>query len=125
MPEPSKVFDAAEFARTIERVRQGQDLTAPQPIFDPKQHQDAVAEAVRGRKIADYRQALGNGGFTYWPPNALPTLQDGRKQTRGLWRNNYLRKAFTTEDVLAWFETPEDLWKWIQKQKAKHARRSR
>lgn len=114
-------FNEAEFAQTLDRIKSGKDMVRPQPGFDPKQHQELVAQSADGRKIEDFKQGLERGGFRYVPADRLPPFENGRVQTEGLWKNDYIRKAMTSNEVLAWFKSPEELWTWTQLQRKKRA----
>lgn len=112
-------FNQAEFNATLERVARGEDhgQENPQPGFDARLHRDVRADAVRGRKIEDYRTALEAQGFEYCPVEAMLPWEDGTPKTDAEWRSRRLRLAFTETDILTMFRGPEDFFVWCEKQK--------
>ncbi len=121
--------DLAEFARTLERVAADQDLgdwSNPAPKFDPKLHKDVRDDAIHGRKIEDYRQALERHGMRYIPAHRLGFWNNMTPHTEGQWVHpDYdLKLAFTETDVLSMFPLgAEELFTWIQEQKTRLAAR--
>jgi len=124
-PEP---FNPEEFARTMQALKEGTspaDMVA-RPAFDPIQHREVVAEAVHGRRIEQFTQALERAGFTYWPAHSIPRgcestnpLEPSRPLVEGQWRRPPDRKlpkrlALTEAQVTAWFSGPEEFWRWIK-----------
>lgn len=126
MAEPAP-FNPEEFARTMQALKEGTSSadTPMRPDFDPLQHREVVAEAVHGRRIEDYRQALERAGFVYWPAHSIPPgcestnpLEPSRPLVEGQWRRPAdarlpRRLALTDANVTSWFSGPEDLWKWL------------
>jgi hypothetical protein len=116
-------FDPAEFARTVERVADGEDLvdwSNPAPKFDPQIHRDVRADAIRGRKIEDYRQALEYHGLKYIPAHRLGVWNNMTPHTEGQWVHPDfdLQLAFTESDILSMFPLgAEELHEWITEQK--------
>ncbi len=112
----TKKFDQRLFDESIERVRQNRDhgLVNPRPTFDPQQHTEHRDNHVQRRSIEDYRAVLENYGFSYLPDpelmlRGLPPTGSGR------WTNWQTQDAFTNDDVLSMFPTPEDFHKWFRK----------
>lgn len=117
MPPVAKTFDQAEFTNTLDRLRLNPNVDVGQnarPVIDLRAQAEHMAEAISGRKIGDYKQALERGGFGFIPAANLPRLQNGKRPTAGQWRNPRLRAALTNYDVVSWFATPKDLWTWIE-----------
>lgn len=109
-------FDAAEFQATLARLKAGTDYGSDKNrVFDPVLHRDVIAESVKGRKIENYKVALEAMGFRYIPPTHLPPYPNGSMHTEGEWRCSRYRMAFTDNEVLAWFASPEELVKWVQR----------
>lgn len=108
-------FDQAEFLRTLDRMKEGSDLGEGilAPAFDPKQALEITEAAIAGRKIEDYKPALENNGFTFYPANRLPLWSTGAPRREGEWRNTRLQLAFAEKEVLAWFRSPEDFANWV------------
>jgi hypothetical protein len=125
-PAPAP-FNPEEFARTLQAIKTGTSAadSPMRPAFDPLQHREVVEEAVHGRRIEDFRQALERAGFAYWPANSIPTgcestnpLEPSRPLVEGQWRRPAdkrlpRRLALTDSQVTAWFQNPEDLWQWL------------
>jgi hypothetical protein len=112
-------FDPAEFARTVERMADGQDLadwSNPAPKFDPKLHKDVRDDAIHGRTIDAYRRALEHHGLKYIPAHRLGVWNDMTPHTEGQWVHPDfdLKLAFTETDVLSMFPGGgEELHDWI------------
>ena len=138
----SSQFDAAEFSATMDRLRNGQGFgDGPvRPDFDPAQHREMLSDAVHGRRIEDYRQALERAGFRYYPTGSIPPgceasgFMPDRPLVEGQWRRPPSRHiktplAMTDAQVTAWFSGPEEFWKWMQelatKERAATARREK
>lgn len=111
-------FDPAEFMKTLERMTRNQDAAFenPKPDFDAKLHREVVAQAVRGRRIEDYKQVLSAFGFLYFPAGRLPPFVDGSRRKDGEWRSARLQMAFTENDILANYSGAEDFAKWCERQ---------
>jgi hypothetical protein len=90
-------------------------MTKIMPGFDPALHAEVMAESIRGRKIEDYRVALESFGFGYVPANRLLPYVSGQLHSEGEWRSPSLRMALAESEVLAWFSSPEDFVKWLQR----------
>jgi hypothetical protein len=120
--DPRGQFNPSEFAATIERLRASMghgDMGTLRPDFDPKLDADVAADAVRGRRIEDYKVALEALGFRYTPAERLPPYRDqwGRVvgfHTDGEWRCERLRAAFTDREVLRRFASPEEFVTWME-----------
>lgn len=143
MPSPiSSTFNPAEFSATMDRLRNGQGFgDGPvRPDFDPLQHREHVTEAVHGRRVEDYRQALERAGFRYYPMGSIPPgceasgAMPDRPLIEGQWRRPPSRHiktalALTDAQVTSWFSGPEEFWRWMQematKERAATARRER
>ena len=120
-------FNPEEFSRTMAALRDGTSAAdAPlRPAFDPAQHREVVQDAVHGRRIEQFKQALERAGFTYWPPNTIPPgcestnpLEPPRPLVEGQWRRPADRQlpkrlALTEAQITAWFFGPEEFWKWL------------
>lgn len=107
-------FSEAEFLATEHRVRTGQDLTAApiRPTFDAKQWEEHRANHLQKRAIEDYQTVLVSHGFSFL--SDLELVKRGRNPTgSGLWVSLALREAFSCDDVLSMFPTPEEFHKWI------------
>jgi hypothetical protein len=127
LPAPAP-FNPEEFARTMQALKEGTSAadSPMRPTFDPVQHREVVAEAVHGRRIEDFRQALERAGFVYWPANSIPPgcestnpLEPSRPIVEGQWRRIPdarlpRRLALKEAQVLAWFSGPEELWTWLR-----------
>lgn len=117
-------FDGAEFRATLERMTSGTDhgISVTQPSFDPALHRDVTADAVAGRKIDDFKQALEALGFLFWPANKLLPYADGTPHAEGEWRcGGPPRMAFTVTDVLSMFPGgPQELHEWVTDQRLRH-----
>ena len=126
MGRPKKEFNSAEYHATLVRMLAGQDAAAenPQPGFDPQLYRDVRAEAVRGRRIEDYRPALEAEGFEFFPARALSTWADGQPKTEPEWRSRRLRMAFTETDILTMFRGPEDFCQWCERQQMERRMRA-
>ena len=136
-------FNPAEFSATImDRLRNGHGFGdgPARPDFDPAQHREIVSEAVHGRRIEDYRQALERAGFRYYPTGSIPpgceangSMPD-RPLVEGQWRRPPSRNiktplAMTDDQVTSWFSSPEEFWRWMielaTKERVANARRER
>lgn len=123
-------FDQAEFAAAMERLQEGTSAAdePARPLFNLQQHMEVVEECVHGRRIEDFKMALERGGFTYWPKGSIPPgceargpLEPPRPLVEGQWRRPRDRRlgtnlAFTEAQVLSWFSSPEEFWKWLEGQ---------
>lgn len=116
---PSKSLNHQEFAATLARMAGSKDhgQMVARPKFDFKEAQERAKESGKGRKVADYKIALEHEGFTYVPKHCLPPFQNGFPQPVGLWRNDGMKLALTDDDVVGWFETPEELVRWVEKER--------
>lgn len=120
-------FDDAEFARTLERVAADQDAadwSNPKPKLDPQVHRDVRDEALRGRKIGDFHQALRACGMRWIPKERLGFWQDGTPHREGMWvhPDPDMHVAFTEDDIVMYFPAgPEEFWGWISKKAEKLA----
>ena len=120
-------FDPAEFARTVERIANEEDKGEIRPRFDPQVHKDVREDALRGRKIGEYRQALENLGFHFIPAHRLNEVlggwSDGSPHREGMWIHpDYdLQLAFTSDDILAHFSSPQNFWEWVHEQQVRTA----
>ncbi len=114
--------DEAALRATLERIRRGQDhgLDTIRPRFDPQVYADVVDDAVHGRRIEDYKQALEKAGFRYYSPRELPLWADGKERTEGEWRHVGLRLAFTENEIVSKFASAEDFWTWLQRYGMRH-----
>jgi hypothetical protein len=119
-------FNPAEFSATMDRLRNGQGFgDGPvRPEFDPAQHREMVSEAVHGRRIDEFRQALERAGFKFYPAGSIPPgceangTMPARPLVEGQWRRPPTRNlktplAMTDAQVTSWFTGPEELWKWL------------
>lgn len=114
-------FDPAEFARTLERVAADRDADGWGPSKDdPKLRKDVRDDAIRGRKIDDYRQALEAVGMRWVPAAKLNLLlggwNDGTPHRVGMWihPDYHLQCAFTEDDILTHFPGgPEQFFNWM------------
>jgi hypothetical protein len=120
-------FDPEEFERTMKALKDGTscaDVPA-RPLFDPAQYRNVVEDAVHGRRVEDFKVALERGGFVFFPKGSIPPgcestnpLEPPRPLVEGQWRRAADRKlpmrlAFTDNQVVAWFSTPEEFWRWL------------
>lgn len=108
-----------EFEASLDRARRGITDAPMRPNFDPKLHSDVVADAVKGRKIADYKQALEALGFRYVQAHQLAPYPTGRPHEHGEWRCNQLRLAWTDQEILTFFKTPQELVEYVNKYQLK------
>lgn len=111
----------AEFRDSIQRVMNGSDAssTNPQPKFDPKQAGEFREECLRGRKEEAYVKSLEHHGFAYFTDAQL--VAAGQMPTgQGMWRhpNAGYGMAYTPDDVVSLFLTPEDFDRWVTAHKA-------
>jgi len=109
-----------DFRETVGRLLDRTDYgrTPVQPAFDPQVHKDFRDECVRGRKEEAYVQSLEANGFRYWPDAEL--ARRGLFPTgQGIWRHPERRYelAFTGDDLLAMFPTPEAFDRWVKAHK--------
>lgn len=118
-------FDEASFRESERRVRANQDhgIVPVRPRFDAQQFAEHRANHVQKRSIEDYRTVLETFGFRFIPDEQL--IASGAFPTgSGLWRNERLQEAFSTDDILSMFPTPQEFDAWIRK-KAKAAQLAR
>ena len=120
-------FNPEEFERTMQALRDGTSAAdmPVRPMFDPVQHRNVVEESVHGRRIENYRTALERAGFVFYPKGSIPPgcqstnpLEPPRPIMTGQWRRlpsgTLQGLAFTDDQILSWFQTPEDFWRWIK-----------
>lgn len=117
-------FNPRLFAETLDRVRQGTDYGQDniRPTFDPALHRDVVDDARHGRKVEDYKQCLDAIGFRFKTPAQLGPFSGpggGIPRTEGEWvlRSGSLRLNMTSDEIVAWFASPEDLWNCVERWK--------
>lgn len=122
---PSKEFNPAEFAATIQRMRAGADASAEEakPAFDPLAAAEHQLEAMAGRRPSSYEQALEHHGFFFVPAHQLPVALGQAPHQEGCWYHRGLRFAFTPTSLCTTFRGPEDFDAFVRDQKAKRAPR--
>lgn len=116
--------DEADYLASLERAR-ADTVESPCPGFDPQQAKEFAAEAVRGRKIEDFHQALQHCGFRRYHPHQLPPMESSvgpQLHREARWvnlRDAYrwpdIRMAMTDDQIVAWFPGgPVEFWSWYQ-----------
>ena len=112
----TKKFDPKLFDESYERVRQNRDhgLVNPRPKFDPQQHTEHRDNHVQNRAIDDYRAVLEHHGFSYLPDHQL-MLRGMSPTGSGRWTNWDTEDAFSNDDIMSMFPTPEEFDKWFRK----------
>lgn len=121
--DPRGQFSHDEFVATIARLRAEMghgDTGTLRPDFDPRLDRDVRSDAVKGRKIQDYKVALEAIGFRYTPADKLPPYRDQFFRivgfhAEGEWRFERMRLAFTDREILQRFASPEEFVTWMEK----------
>ena len=121
MAKPTLAQTEPEFRASISRILDGKDagLSNPRPDYDTVQAREFHDEMKQGRKEAAYVQALEAHGFRFFPDSAL--LARGVAPTgQGLWRHPRVlyQMAFTPDEVVANFDSPEAFDKWVKEHKS-------
>lgn len=122
---PSKQLDPAEFARTLQRVRDGKDVGMEDQRcrVDSRQLAEIHKDRGGGRSPAIYRKALEYHGFKYVPAMLRAPDEMGRPHLEGEWRHNGLRFALGEFQLTRDFPGgPQQLDTWLREMKAAKAR---
>ena len=119
-------YDEGALKEALDRIKSGTDAGSedPRPSVDPRERRELIAQAGGPRKAEQFATVLEAHGFVWYPAQLMP-LDVGAaaagQEHEGQWRNRRARLAFTPTDLLAQFDSPEDLDRWAR-QKARERR---
>lgn len=116
MPRPE--FNPAEFAATLNRIKEGKDMENPKPDFDPALAREHKLAAMGGRNPDTFEQALRYHHFFFVPAHKLTVLPGSQVPTEGMWYHRGLRFAFSPSSLAMEFPGgPESFDQFIRQQK--------